>query len=132
MRYTDKVHRMELHKDMKLNVMIMSGSEDGTTLTYDPSQGDGQSAEDAWQISIGRKEENDLCLRNDTYVSRFHAFIIWKNNRWWLQDCDSTNGTFIENAQDFFDDQPIKGTIGIEEEQLFRVGRTWLRIQVIE
>jgi len=132
MSYTGKVHRMEWHGQMKLNVMIMSGSEDGTTLTYDPSQGDGQEVENAWQISIGRKEENDLCLRNDTYVSRFHANIIWKNNRWWLEDCDSTNGTFIENAQDFFDDQPIKGTIGIEEEQLFRVGRTWLRIQVIE
>ncbi|HRF94119.1 MAG TPA: FHA domain-containing protein [Aggregatilineales bacterium] len=117
---------------MKLNVMIMSGFEDGTNLTYDPSQGDGQQTDDTWEISIGRKEENDLCLRNDTYVSRLHANIIWKNNRWWLQDHDSTNGTFIENKNDFFDDQPIKGTIGIEEEQLFRVGRTWLRIQVIE
>ena len=117
---------------MKFNVMIMSGSEDGTNLTYDSTQGDGQQHDNTWQISIGRKEENDLCLRNDTYVSRYHANIIFKDNRLWLQDCDSTNGTFVENEHDFFDDHPIKGTIGIEENQLFRIGRTWLRIQVIE
>lgn len=117
---------------MKFSVMIMSGLEDGTTLTYDSEQGDGQHLDNEWQISIGRKEENDLCLRNDTYVSRHHAKIIFKANQFWLQDCDSTNGTFIENEHDFFNDRPIKGTIGIEENQLFRIGRTWLRIQLIE
>lgn len=114
---------------MKLSVMIMSGVEDGSLLEYDSTLGDGDVAPDKWAISIGRRDENDLCLRNDTYVSRQHANIHWKNENWWLEDCDSTNGTFVENGDNFFDDHPVKGFIQIHVGQLFRVGRTWLRIQ---
>lgn len=116
----------------QLHVMIMSGVEDGTVLDYDAGHGDGQQIGDRWVISIGRKDENDICLRNDTYVSRKHANIIFENNRWWLQDLQSTNGSFIENEDDFFNDTPVKGTVRIQERQIFRVGRTWLRIQAAE
>jgi len=109
--------------------MIMSGVDDGSIITYKSNQGDGLMSEDNWTISIGRKDQNDLCLRNDTFVSRTHAKIHFKINRWWLEDCNSTNGTFIENAKNFFDDMPVKGIIPIEIGQLFRVGRTWMRIQ---
>ncbi len=117
----------------RLNVMIMSGVEDGGMLEYDASRGDGeQSADGHWTLSIGRREENDICLKNDTYISRFHARISWLRNGWLLEDLDSTNGTFLENVDDFFNDMPVKGTVSIEERQLFRVGRTWIKIEVID
>jgi hypothetical protein len=55
-----------------------------------------------------------------------------KNRDWWLEDLKSTNGTFAENPEDFFDDHPVKGFVQVDEGQLFRVGRTWLRIQKTE
>lgn len=116
--------------DLRLNVLIMSGVEDGTSLEYSTRGGDGKVDDEKWTVSIGRKEENDICLRNDTYVSRQHANIHWRSTKWWLEDCDSRNGTFINNEDDFFDDQPVKGFIHLQEGQLFRVGRTWLRIQL--
>src|SRR5690606_2913792 len=76
------------------------------------------------------KDDNDLCLRNDTFVSRNHANLIWRDAGWWLEDKDSTNGTFLENNNDFFIDERVRGSVPIELGQLFRVGRTWLRIQV--
>lgn len=109
--------------------MIMSGVEDGLLLKYDSQSGDGTLFEDHWVISVGRREENDLCLRNDTYVSRQHANIHWKDSQWWLEDCQSTNGTFVENIDNYFDDTRVKGIIPIEAGQIFRIGRTWLRIQ---
>lgn len=109
-------------------VYILSGVEDGTTLSYSIEQGDGQIAGDRWIISIGRKDENDLCLRNDTYISRKHANLIWQDDQWWLQDLNSTNGSFVEDEDNFFEDIPVKGTIPIEESQFFRIGRTWLTI----
>ena len=121
----------QTNQQILLNVMVMSGVDDGTLLACH-SDRDGSQTVDKWTITIGRRDENDICLRNDTYVSRQHAKIHYKNASWWLEDCESTNGTFIENVEDFFDDLPVKGIIQIEEAQLFRVGRTWLRIQPAE
>lgn len=117
--------------DLDLEIMIMSGVEDGALLEFN-TQSDGSMTEDKWTISIGRRDENDICLRNDTYVSRQHANLHWKDSRWWLEDCNSTNGTFIGNPENYFEDTPVKGIIPIEVSQLFRVGRTWMRIQPAE
>ncbi len=111
---------------MKLDVMLMSGVDDGLILSFASTLGDGQLAEDKWVVSIGRREDSDICLRNDTFVSRQHAFLIWENDRWWLEDCKSTNGTFLEDADA---DAAVQGIVPINPAQLFRVGRTWLRIQ---
>lgn len=118
--------------DIALGIMIMSGVEDGSLLEFSSSAGEGEVADDKWTIHIGRRDENDICLRNDTYVSRQHANIHWINNRWWLEDCNSTNGTFMENPDRFFDDNPVKGIVPIIPGQLFRIGRTWMRIQTTE
>jgi len=115
--------------DYKLRVMIMSGVEDGSLHEFASKRGDGHVESDKWTITIGRREENDICLRNDTFISRSHAKLHQLRASWWLEDCDSTNGTFVGNENDFFDDLPVKGIIHLDEGQLFRVGRTWLRIQ---
>ena len=114
---------------VQIDLMIMSGVDDGAITTYRSNSGDGIMTEDSWTVTIGRKDENDLCLRNDTFVSRTHAKLHLKADQWWLEDCDSTNGTFVENPNNYFDDLPVKGIIPIEIGQLFRVGRTWMRIQ---
>ncbi len=116
--------------DGKFSVMIMSGVEDGYIFTFGSANGDGKLMEDSWTITIGRRDENDLCLNSDTYISRHHANLHWKSGQWWLEDRTSTNGTFLDNDEDFFEDQPVKGIVPLEAGQLFRVGRTWLRIQV--
>lgn len=115
--------------DGELHLVIMSGVEDGRPLDFTTGKGDGDAISDKWTLTIGRRDDNDICLRNDTYVSRRHARLHLKNHDWWLEDLESTNGTFIENANNFFDDQPVKGFVQIAIGQLFRVGRTWLRIQ---
>lgn len=114
-----------------VSITIMSGVDDGSLRKFD-SGSDGVSNQDHWRISIGRLPENDLCLRFDTYVSRHHAFLHYREHRWWLEDNKSRNGTFIENALDSLSDQKIRSIIPIEHQQLFRVGRTWLRLQIIE
>ncbi len=113
---------------MRLDLMIMSGVEDGLRLSYNIENGDGQLSEDqaTWKVSIGRKDDSDVCLRYDSFISRQHAYICWDNNQWWLEDCGSTNGTFIEDTDS---DARVSGTIPIEVSQLFRVGHTWMRIE---
>ncbi len=119
-------------EDIKIKVMIMSGVEDGSLIEYGSGNGDGLLNTGKWTIGIGRRDDNDLCLRNDTFISRLHAKLHWMDKHWWLEDCDSTNGTFIERPGNFFTDERVKGIIPIVVDQLFRVGRTWLRIQFTE
>lgn len=120
--------------ELAVNITVMSGVEDGTSMQFKAQQGDGQMDEHGWMLSIGRKEENDIVLQNDTYISRQHARLYWnwQQNQWWLEDLNSTNGTFLENTSDFFDDTPVHGIVHLSEGQLFRIGRTWMCLQTIE
>jgi pSer/pThr/pTyr-binding forkhead associated (FHA) protein len=99
---------------VRLTVSIMSGVEDGLQLNYSTENGDGQITDDKWVISIGRREDSDICLRNDTFVSR------------WLEDLGSTNGTYLEHEET---EARVKGTIPIDPGFLFRIGHTWMRIE---
>jgi pSer/pThr/pTyr-binding forkhead associated (FHA) protein len=105
----------------------MSGVEDGLHLTFSAENGDGVVEDNRWKLSIGRREDSDICLRNDTFVSRQHAYLIWGEERWWLEDCDSTNGSYLEHEET---DAKVKGTIPLSEGELFRIGHTWMRIDV--
>lgn len=110
--------------------MIMSGVEDGLVLHLDSDNRDGQLQGNTWVLSIGRREDSDICLRNDTYISREHARLHWRDQGWWLEDCDSKNGSYIETDDD--DDERVRSLIPLSADHLFRIGRTWLRIQPTE
>jgi predicted component of type VI protein secretion system len=109
----------------------MSGVEDGSLLKYDSSQGDGTLKDSRWIITIGRSELSDIRLVHDNYISRHHARLHCVNGQWWLEDLESRNGTFVTNPNDFFKDTRVKKPQPVEIGQLFRVGRTWLRLQAL-
>ena len=109
--------------------MVMSGVDDGSTLRYSTQSGDGTLQGDSWTLSVGRLDSSDIRLPSDTFVSREHARIHWRNGQWWLEDLNSRNGTYVLNVKNFFDDSRVNGIVPVEVGQLFRIGRTWLRIQ---
>jgi pSer/pThr/pTyr-binding forkhead associated (FHA) protein len=47
-------------------------------------------------LAIGRDGSNDLVLRDAT-VSRRHAVIEYRNREYHLRDCQSSNGSFVNN-----------------------------------
>ncbi len=47
-------------------------------------------------ITIGRKDDNDISI-NDNRVSAYHAVIKLQDDKWYLYDLGSTNGTFVNN-----------------------------------
>ena len=112
---------------MQVTIMFMSGVDDGRSLHFE-SETDGQFVHDEWTIRMGRENDNDVVLR-DRFASRHHARLLWKQNSWWLEDQKSKNGTFVENDTDFFNYTRVQ-LLPMQEGQLFRVGRTWLRIEV--
>lgn len=49
-------------------------------------------------ILVGRKETNDIILKNPT-VSSHHFKIIRENEDYYIEDQNSTNGTFLNGTQ---------------------------------
>ncbi|MBQ8000268.1 MAG: type VII secretion protein EssC [Ruminococcus sp.] len=49
-------------------------------------------------ITIGRVTHSDICYSN-RFVSSKHAILSRKKGQWIIQDCDSTNGTFVNDIR---------------------------------
>lgn len=57
-------------------------------------------------VSIGREEDNDVWLDDDT-ISRYHAELAWDKGRIYLTDCHSMNGVSL-NGRRVRSSLPIK------------------------
>jgi pSer/pThr/pTyr-binding forkhead associated (FHA) protein len=118
----------------EISITYMSGPLDGKTVHFEqPEPGD------ELVVSIGRRDGCDIHLPFDNQVSRLHArlgcsvelitasesvaepFIL----AFWLEDMQSRNGTYVEREK-----RGIRGRINLRPGTLFRIGRTWLRLDV--
>ncbi|PJF34066.1 MAG: hypothetical protein CUN57_00515 [Phototrophicales bacterium] len=118
----------------EISITFMSGPRDGEKIPFDqPGRGKERI------ITIGRRETCDIHLGSDNQVSRLHARLGCESVevtasesvtspymlQFWLEDGGSRNGTFIEKNP-----EPIKQRITLRPGTLFRIGRTWLRLDV--
>ena|SRR5215207_3933802 len=118
----------------EVSITFMSGPLDGKTLRFEqPDIGD------ELVLTIGRRDGCDIHMPFDNQVSRLHARLGVGANEvtasesvtspyilsFWLQDSGSRNGTFVER-----DKTPIRGRVSLRPGTLFRIGRTWLRLDV--
>jgi pSer/pThr/pTyr-binding forkhead associated (FHA) protein len=78
---------------------------------------------DSAPVTMGRAPENDLVLDTDEFASVRHARIEPRRDGVWLQDLDSTNGTFLNGVKLT---RPQKLTPG----DVIRVGETDLRYEL--
>ncbi|WP_338601965.1 FHA domain-containing protein [Sulfolobus tengchongensis] len=69
-------------------------------------------------ISIGRSPENVVVIP-DPEVSRRHAVISLENGELYLEDLNSTNGTYVYDGKVF---QPVKGKIKIQVNSIIKLG----------
>lgn len=108
-----------------LDIMVMSGPDDGKLVSLRRAQGHGHvSTDGTWSLFFGRRDDCDVVIPFDTQVSRKHACVrIAPDGRLWLDDEGSLNGTYLEQDR-------VTAPVPVLRGQLFRLGRTWFRIQV--
>jgi pSer/pThr/pTyr-binding forkhead associated (FHA) protein len=102
----------------EIAITFMSGPQDGAVLSFETPQ----ENDDPTALTIGRREGCDVCLNYDSQVSREHALITVEDGHFWLEDTNSTNGTFVRGEK-------INERVEIQPGELFRIGRTWLRVE---
>jgi pSer/pThr/pTyr-binding forkhead associated (FHA) protein len=104
----------------KISITMMSGPRDGEILVFQVNY---PSHEAPMVLTIGRRDGSDIRLNYDSQVSRLHAHLGFDGKNFWLEDMESRNGTFVKD-QRLDPGQRVE----IEAGTLFRVGRTWLRL----
>src|SRR5947207_9566321 len=73
-------------------------------------------------ITVGRADQNDLVLDGDEFASARHARIEARGDGVWVQDLESTNGTFVNGSR-------VVGAERLSPGDVLRVGETDLRLE---
>jgi len=63
-----------------------------------PDFSTGDSLDLGWEKLLGRGGASDILIR-DSFASNRHALIFFKEGQYWLEDLQSTNGTFLNGVQ---------------------------------
>ena len=101
-----------------ISITFMSGPLDGKTVAWDYPTRDSEIV-----LTIGRRDGCDIALDYDSQVSRLHARLAYvpDESSFTLEDAGSRNGTFIGSDR-------LTSRMALTPGVLFRVGRTWLRL----
>lgn len=76
-------------------------------------------------VLIGRAPDNDIHVPLDRRMSRQHAKVLKVENRYFLEDAGSTNGTFVHNTK-------VSGRVEIFHGDHFVCGETTFRFTLKE
>lgn len=71
--------------------------------------------------SIGRAPGNGLQI-DDEFVSARHAVLTRRDDRWWLEDLASTNGTYVNGRQ-------VTGAAPVAAGDQVEIGRVRFRLE---
>jgi hypothetical protein len=73
-------------------------------------------------LTVGRGGQNDLVLDGDEFASARHARIEVRGDGVWVQDLESTNGTYVNGSR-------VAGAQRLDAGDVLRVGETDLLVE---
>jgi len=111
-----------LWKDLKEADKKTSGSLQSPIIIKDISTDEIQDFSDN-EIFIGRDPLSQIRLQHDESVSNIHARLFRKEENWWVEDLQSTNGTFLN------EDPIVTPTIIVTGDQI-TCGKTTIEITI--
>jgi len=111
-----------LWKDLK-ETGEKTGSSLQTSITIKDISGDDIQDFRDNEIFIGRDALAQIRFQHDEAVSNIHARIFRKEEIWWIEDLQSTNGTFLN-------EDPIKTPAIIVSGDRITCGKTTIEIAV--
>lgn len=102
--------------DSKINVILKYKNGDANKIIKMTSS----------QITVGRDVSNDLLLKKDSFASRNHAIFILRDDKLYLRDLNSKNGTFINK------NNKIEGEVLIEKSCEVKFADAVVEVQITD
>lgn len=93
-----------------------------TFVIVEPREHRGASFTLSNALSIGRTDDNDIAIDDDTFMSSHHARLEVRPEGVWLVDLDSTNGSFVNG-------QRVTGERSVRKGDRLQVGSTVLEMR---
>ena len=93
-----------------------------TFVIVEPREHRGASYTLSNALSIGRTDDNDIAIDDDTFMSSHHARLEVRPEGVWLVDLDSTNGSFVNG-------QRVTGERSVRKGDRLQVGSTVLEMR---
>jgi len=72
------------------------------------------------EITLGRNPASDFPI-NDETISLIHCKLSYHHKQWWVEDLDSTNGSYLNNTQ-------IKSPVVLTNSDELRLGQVLITI----
>jgi len=72
--------------------------------------------------TIGRSPDNNICMPNDSLISRMHCQIIYQHGQFIIEDLGSTNGVLLNN-------EDIESSAVFKVKDHLTIGKTVFEIQ---
>lgn len=76
-------------------------------------------------ILVGRSEEANIRIAYDEFCSRRHALIYWENEKCYIKDLESTNGTNVNDTK-------IQSAVELNNNDIIKLGNTVLVASISE
>lgn len=84
----------------ELEAVNVDESPDGAVVVV--RSGGGRAGEsfllDGDRMTVGRRPDSSIFL-DDITVSRDHAVLVHRGSEWWIDDCGSLNGTYVNRER---------------------------------
>ncbi|HHY87480.1 MAG TPA: FHA domain-containing protein [Chloroflexi bacterium] len=108
-------------RDQRQQALLLA-SRRVPTLRLRVEEGETEKAQsfDKAEVLVGRDATCDFVLENET-VSLHHARLVYHHNQWWVEDLQSTNGTFLN------DERVYMQTVLISNDEL-RCGKVYINV----
>ena len=91
-------------------------------VVIEPKQHRGRTYTLSNALSIGRVDDNDIIIDDDTFISSHHARIEVRPEGVWVVDLKSTNGSFVNG-------QRLTGERSVRKGDRIQVGSTVLEMR---
>ncbi len=108
-------------RDLKAHTQEESSPYESATLVAETPATTDQRVALRPVTAIGRGSDNHLIV-DDPFASANHAIVAWREDRWWLEDLNSHNGTYLNGVRI---DKPHPLTSG----DRIAIGETILRFE---
>jgi pSer/pThr/pTyr-binding forkhead associated (FHA) protein len=115
---------LTLWRDLRYQTQLMASSQI-PELVLTPVEGfDGDSQRfHIPEVVIGRDPGCSFPILNETVSSR-HARLFYRQNQWWIEDLNSTNGTYLN-------DERLKTLTVIVTSDEIRCGECSFRVEIL-